>query len=138
MSTLLELTSELLARLRVRYCKGRFCGWPGLFVPQHIAGAAPQGSGAVGFCQTCERFVCSDCAIPRPLPIENGAGLAELLCRYCGAPLGKGSEWLILPPEGLRAALAAALVREVEPSVHGLDDAQWAELRRRIIRRSHQ
>jgi len=102
MSTLLELTPELLARLRVRYCNSRYCGWPGLFVPHHIAGTAPHGSGAVGFCQTCEKFICSDCAILRPLPIENGPGLAELLCRFCGAPLGKGSERLILPPpEGL-------------------------------------
>jgi len=106
-------SETLLKSLPVKRCQTRFCPEEGPFTARRIIFVGESLGNVIGWCQTCKRYVCSECAIweeadkQQILALEDGNELKEaylgsgkpataVRCHHCGSFLGTGDDPIIL------------------------------------------
>ena len=103
-------------RLPIKQCSGRFCIREAPATEAQIVVVGDSHPPIIGYCQTCERYVCDQCSLRETIRTESDRTHGLLLCLSCGSPLGTPQERLVVddstPAERVPAKLGTEQIHD--------------------------
>ena len=113
-------------------CEERYCTALGPYTERRMLSDDRSSIALVGWCDSCKRCVCTQCALPVQV---QPAGPNVLTCRKCGLPLGTGSEELRIDAISPDCASGEMRSKENRDRIAKVPPTVWGEIVLELARR---